>query len=399
MPHDVDHSNDAARMAEIERYGLLSAAARPELTALADLAARVCGVSSAFISVITDTELLQLATVGFDKSTMPRAQAMCDAVLAEDEPLVRADLTRDRRFRDNPFVQSGRMTFYASYQLATPSGVPFGSLCVFDDKERDIDASQRRALRDLTDRVVDVLELELRNRELASSVAELERSNLQLAAFAGQVSHDLRNPLGAVSGTLEVLDDLLDRAEPDLEVVRGLVGKAYRSTGRMARLVDEVLQFAALGGHLEPVPVRMQGLLDHVVADLSVELADVELKVGQLIDVTADPVQLRIVVQNALSNAARYAIEGVPGFGASIEIETWTRGGTWTLHVVDHGRGVAPDRREAVFEPLVRGDTSVAGTGMGLATSRRIVEAHGGRIGLTETLGGGATLWVELPAS
>ncbi len=421
----VDHSRDVERMEEIDRYQLLDHVPRPELTAFADLAARVCGVSSAFISVITDTELLQLATVGFESFSVPRAVSMCDAVLAEDEPLVSADLTTDPRFRDNPHVRAGRAVFYASYQLTAPSGVPFGSLCVFDDEGREIDDSQRRALRDLADRVVDVLELAVRNRELASTVAELERSNQQLAAFAGQISHDLRNPLGAMSTTLELLSELAEDtatsaptsaptsaqtsartpSEPDDDLMQQLIFRARRSTTRMARLVEEVLEFATLGGRLDPHVVDVHKLLLDVCDDLHAELTRSTLEVGHLEDVMADPVQLRIVVQNLLSNAVKYA---VPGQAPQIEVSAHANGSTWRLAVVDHGRGVDAEDRERVFEPFVRvsgADTgglpidAVDGTGMGLATCQRIISAHGGRIGLDPTPGGGTTAWLELPAA
>ena len=385
-------------MAELERYQVLSAEPRPELTALAELAARVCGVSSAFISVITDDELLQLASVGFEGFTVPRALSMCDAVLHEDEPLISSDLRVDPRFRDNPYVQQGRTAFYASYQLTSPAGVPFGSLCVFDDTEREIDAAQRRALRDLSDRVVDVLELELRNRQLAKAIHELERSNQQLAAFAGQVSHDLRNPLAAVTGNLELLEDLVVAAEPDVATMRGLISRAHRSTERMGRLVDEVLTFAVLGGRLDRHRVDVDALMREVREDLSSQLAGAAIEVGELPAVQADPVQLRIVLQNLVSNAAKYTR---PGTTASISVHAEVSGTTWRLEVVDHGLGVPPADRDRVFEPFVRvaEGLRVDGTGMGLPTCQRIVQAHGGRIGLDETPGGGATAWVELPAA
>jgi signal transduction histidine kinase len=394
----IDHEHDAARMAELERYQVLSAEPRPELTALAELAARVCGVSSAFISVITDDELLQLASVGFEGFTVPRALSMCDAVLHEDEPLISSDLRVDPRFRDNPYVQQGRTVFYASYQLTSPAGVPFGSLCVFDDTEREIDAAQRRALRDLSDRVVDVLELELRNRQLAKAIHELERSNQQLAAFAGQVSHDLRNPLAAVTGNLELLEDLVVAAEPDVATMRGLISRAHRSTERMGRLVDEVLTFAVLGGRLDRHRVDVDALMREVREDLSSQLAGAAIEVGELPAVQADPVQLRIVLQNLVSNAAKYTR---PGTTASISVHAEVSGTTWRLEVVDHGLGVPPADRDRVFEPFVRvaEGLRVDGTGMGLPTCQRIVQAHGGRIGLDETPGGGATAWVELPAA
>ena len=394
----IDHEHDAARMAELERYQVLSEEPRPELTALAELAARVCGVSSAFISVITDDELLQLASVGFEGFTVPRALSMCDAVLHEDEPLISSDLRVDPRFRDNPYVQQGRTVFYASYQLTSPAGVPFGSLCVFDDTEREIDDDQRRALRDLADRVVDVLELELRNRQLATAIDELERSNQQLAAFAGQVSHDLRNPLAAVTGNLELLEDLVVAAEPDVATMRGLISRAHRSTERMGRLVDEVLTFAVLGGRLDRHRVDVDALMREVREDLSSQLAGAAIEVGELPAVQADPVQLRIVLQNLVSNAAKYTR---PGTTASISVHAEVSGATWRLEVVDHGLGVPPADRDRVFEPFVRvaEGLRVDGTGMGLPTCQRIVQAHGGRIGLDETPGGGATAWVELPAA
>ena len=394
----IDHEHDAARMAELERYQVLSAEPRPELTALAELAARVCGVSSAFISVITDDELLQLASVGFEGFTVPRALSMCDAVLHEDEPLISSDLRVDPRFRDNPYVQQGRTVFYASYQLTSPAGVPFGSLCVFDDTEREIDDDQRRALRDLADRVVDVLELELRNRQLATAIDELERSNQQLAAFAGQVSHDLRNPLAAVTGNLELLEDLVLAAEPDVATMRGLISRAHRSTERMGRLVDEVLTFAVLGGRLDRHRVDVDALMREVREDLSSQLAGAAIEVGELPAVQADPVQLRIVLQNLVSNAAKYTR---PDTTASISVHAEVSGATWRLAVVDHGLGVPPADRDRVFEPFVRvaQGLRVDGTGMGLPTCQRIVQAHGGRIGLDETPGGGATAWVELPAA
>ena len=71
--------------------------------------------------------------------------------------------------------------------------------------------------------------------------------------------------------------------------------------------------------------------------------------------------------------------------------------GGWRIEVADHGIGIPPEHRERVFEPLARIDKAVPGCGIGLATCRRVIEAHGGRIGLAETPGGGTTAWFELP--
>ena len=128
------------------------------------------------------------------------------------------DARLDPRFADNPFVTGviGDVRFYAAHQLVTPEGVVDRHALRLRRPSRGSSTSdQARALRTLADRVVDVLELELRTRQLgatldragAARAPSCERSNEQLAAFAGQVSHDLRNPLTAVSMSLRLIGE------------------------------------------------------------------------------------------------------------------------------------------------------------------------------------------------
>src|SRR5687767_3891531 len=170
----------------------------------------------ATINLITDAQQHQVAAVGFDAAVFRREDSMCSAVLHEGRPVVVPDASLDERFRDNPFVTGviGDVRFYATHQLVTPNGIVIGSLCVFDTVARELTDDQERAIVALADRVVDLLELELRTRELAGTVsqlelarAELQRSNEQLAGFAGQVSHDLLNPLTAVSMSLRLVGE------------------------------------------------------------------------------------------------------------------------------------------------------------------------------------------------
>ena len=103
--------------------------------------------------------------------------------------------------------------------------------------------------------------------------------------------------------------------------------------------------------------------------------------VDRLPRVVGDPVQLRAVLQNLVANAAKFTRPGEPA-RIAISAERWD--GCWRLKVVDHGIGVPPEDRERVFEPLARVDHRVEGSGIGLATVRRVIEAHAGRIGLTD---------------
>src|SRR5262245_18225281 len=202
--NDVD---SRTRVATLARYEVLDRSPRRELVALVELAARVSDVPMATINLITDVEQHQVATVGFDGAACAYDDSMCTVVVESGEAVVTEDARNDDRFRDNPFVTGplGNVRFYASHPLVTPEGVTVGTRCGFDDKPRRLATEDAGMLATLAHRVVDVLELELRSRQLEGALGDLqaahdqlETSNERLAAFAGQVSHDLKNPLTAL---------------------------------------------------------------------------------------------------------------------------------------------------------------------------------------------------------
>lgn len=401
-----EESGDQRRTLEIERYRVLVDPPRTDLAALVAIAAQVAEVPMAAINLITATEQHQVAVAGIDAAVCAREDSMCNRAIEEEVPVIVADARTDDRFRDNPFVTGiiGRVRFYASHQLRTPDGVVIGTLCVFDEEPRTLGADQQQALAQLADRVVDVLELELRTRELTSTVeelertrSELERSNVQLAAFAGQVSHDLRNPLTGMDLSLSMIAEELEAlppGDPAAEELPFLLSRARGSLGRMTGLVDDLLEFARMGGVREDAEIDLDSVLAEVRADLHAQAADASIEVGDLPIVRGDRAQLRAVLQNLLANSIAYAVPGEP---PRIEV----RGGredfrAW-VEVVDHGLGVAADQRERVFEPLVRVHKQVPGSGIGLATVRRVMDAHGGHVSLHDTPGGGATVRLDFP--
>ena len=391
----VTVADDQRRVVEIDKYRVLTRPPRKDLLALVEIAARVAAVPMATINLITETEQHQIAAHGFDAGVCAREDSMCNLVLHVGHPVIVADASRDPRFCDNPFVTGaiGHVRFYATHQLVTPQGVVIGTLCVFDLEPRVLDDDQARALSALADRIVDLLELELRTRELERAQQELQRSNEQLTAFAGQVSHDLLNPLTAVSMSLRLAQEQLEEPGGGSRVP-WLLERAVGGAERMQSLIDDLLAFARIGGRLSRLPVPLDEVVRDVREDLATVLETATVDVGRLPRVVGDPVQLRAVLQNLVANAAKFTRPGEP---ARIAISAERRDTTWRLRVVDHGIGVPPEDRERVFEPLARVDDRVPGSGIGLATVRRVIEAHAGRIGLTETPGGGTTVWFDLP--
>ncbi|QSR24469.1 histidine kinase [Nocardioides aromaticivorans] len=380
----------------IARYRVLEEPGGRDLQALAELAALVCGVPNAAINLITRDHQHQVAAAGIDPSVCSREDSMCAVVLDDPAPVVAPDASVDPRFAENPFVSGeiDTVRFYASAPLVTPEGTTIGRLCVFDTEPHELAAERAAVLEVVAQRVVDVLELRLRSRQLELSQAELSRSNELLTLFAGQVSHDLRSPLTAILANAELL-----ASEPAVvadPAVSELVTATYDAGRRMAGLIDTILGYARVGSEIERSVVPLDEVLDHVLDDLGPVLAQRSARIARdpLPEVVGDPTLLYTVLQNLVANAVKFT---PPDRMPEVQVAATRDGDGWRVTVTDNGRGIPPADRDQVFALHARGDRSVQGSGIGLATARRAVEAHGGRIGVDDAPTGGAVVWLVLP--
>ncbi|MGI8949237.1 MAG: sensor histidine kinase [Ornithinimicrobium sp.] len=395
--------SDQQRDDQIERYDVLGQPPGRDLQALVDLAAQVCGVPIAIINLLTSDHAHAIAASGVDPFVCTRGDSMCTPVLDNPDIVLVADARADERYVDNPMVngEQADVRFYASVPLRSDAGGIIGRLCVFDRAPRTLEDRQRAALHTLAARVMDVLDLRLRNRQLEQSLTdltqtrdELRRSNDQLALFAGQVSHDLRTPLTAVIVNVESL--LQEPAvAADTELVP-LALSALRASTRMAGLIDDLLEHATVGAKLRMGDADLTRIAEATLEDLGPALRDggAEVCVGDLPVVWADPVQLYSVMLNLLSNAVKFARPGVP---ARITVRGQTLPDRWCVQITDNGIGIPSQRHDEIFGMHTRLEESVTGHGIGLPIARRIVEAHGGRIGVSAELQVGAEVWFELP--
>lgn len=243
--------------------------------------------------------------------------------------------------------------------------------------------------------------LERREREsgLLDAVGALLQTNDELAAFAGRVAHDLRAPLTAVLGFLQLADGPL-RADP-AEAVRSALGAATR----MRVLVDDLLAYATFTARPRVGPVELPALVAAVIADLG---AAGRVRYAGVDRVQSDATLVRQLAQNLVGNALTHAgpaaqVEVAAGTGAAADPTHLAAGdgavagaAGWWLRVVDDGPGIPVEARERVFDPFVRLGRS-AGSGLGLATCARIVEALGGRIAVGDAEGGGAAITATFP--
>lgn len=232
--------------------------------------------------------------------------------------------------------------------------------------------------------------------DLQKRTDELARSNAELDHFASLVAHDLRAPLVSVNGCVELLaEHLKDRPGEAAE----LLGYVRASTGRMGRLIQRVLEHARAGSeplHMESC--EMESSLEEVLENLKalVASAGAEIAHARLPRVWIDRVQLGRVLQNLIENAIKYR----GSEPLRIYIAARLSGKHWEFAVRDNGIGVKPEEFEKIFELFDRGTSGPKtsdGVGIGLATCRKIIERHGGRMWVESKPGQGSAFCFSLP--
>jgi signal transduction histidine kinase len=214
----------------------------------------------------------------------------------------------------------------------------------------------------------------------------------ELREFMTMAAHDLKSPLAAAAANLELLrTDHAARIGDDGE---SCLRATERALGRVNCMVEDLLTYAAADQwNVEPRPVSLTAEIAELVGGVD---AEVSVR-GPLPVVCADVRLLRHVLDNLLGNAVKYTPTGVR---ARIEISAGgCAGGLVRVVVADQGIGIPEADRPMVFEAFHRSANAGArrGTGLGLAICRRIVERHGGRIGVEENPGGGSRFWFTLP--
>lgn len=241
---------------------------------------------------------------------------------------------------------------------------------------------------------------EVLERRVRERTAELESANDELEAFGSSAAHDLRTPLRAITGFADVLLDPRANLSPTEE--QRYIRMIRAGSGQMSELIDALLAFSRLGRQaLARQAVDLTTLCREVYESLENERAkrEVELRLEKLPPAHGDPALLRVVFVNLLSNALKYTR---PRAAAVIEVgvagDEDENGPVYFVR----DNGVGFDMRDAdklfgVFQRLHHVH-EFEGTGVGLATVRRIIERHGGRIWVTARPEKGATFFFTLAA-
>jgi signal transduction histidine kinase len=223
--------------------------------------------------------------------------------------------------------------------------------------------------------------------EVVAHAGDLERSNRELEEFAYVASHDLAEPLRTISSYLDLIER---RAQLD-DDSRQFFAFARGGAERMRRLIDDLLRYSRAGrSEISRRPVQAAEVIDQTMRDLAAEIeaAGARVECDDLPVVEADPVLLRQLFQNLVSNAVKFRDDEPP----VVRVSGRELAEGWEFTVQDNGIGVPADHAERVFKMFQRlhHRYEYDGTGIGLSVCQRIVERHGGRIRVEPAEGRGS---------
>ena len=236
---------------------------------------------------------------------------------------------------------------------------------------------------------------------LVEDVTEARRVEAVRRDFVANVSHELKTPVGAMALLAEALQD----ASHDPEAVRRFAGRVQKEAGRLARLVQELIDLSRLQG-ADPLPSPTLVPVDQVVAEAvdrtrtAASARGIEIVRGgeRALTVRGSESQLVTAVGNLIENAVHYSAERT-----RVAVAVRRRDGAVEISVTDQGMGIAEKDLERVFERFYRADPArsraTGGTGLGLAIVKHVATNHGGEVSVWSVEGSGSTFTLRLPPS
>lgn len=241
-----------------------------------------------------------------------------------------------------------------------------------------------------------ITERKIIEKKMEKTLNKLKKSNTELKQFAHMCAHDLTEPLRTITNYIHLVEEKVQNQ--DLQGINNYLHLIRDGATYMRALVQGILNYSQMGLHK---PNKLTFNLEKALKNTQISLAkkikekNSVIEYGKLPDVYADLTLITQVMHNLISNALKFNYSETP----MIKITSEENKDTWTIHISDNGIGINKKYHTTIFNIFVRlhSKSQYPGSGIGLASCKRIIEDHGGKIGVHSSLNKGSTFWFTLP--
>ncbi|MBQ4820530.1 GAF domain-containing sensor histidine kinase [Aquimarina sp. MMG016] len=387
LPH-----NEKQRQKAVEKYQLLDTLPEESYDNITSLMSYICDTPISLITLLDKERNFLKSHHGVPFNESPREISFCGhAINSEAELTIIEDSRKDERFIGNPLVTDHDAIFYAGAPLVDVEGFKLGTLCVYDRQPRSLSVEQKNALLAMAKQVVNLFEQRYQNLKLLQLQDKLKKRNDDLKKFAGIVSHDLKSPLANIISLTELLEDdnkdLLN--DESLQYLEYLKTSSYS----LKDYIDGILKFYKsdeLFSHRKE-KINLVKLLQEIEnitnTDHNVTF-NIQNNCQELILNKAALMQILI---NLVTNGIKYNSKPNPLINIGVtESEDF-----YNFSVNDNGDGIPKEYLDKIFDLFsvvgVADRDGNVGTGIGLATVKKIVTNLGGEIKVSSSSGEGST--------
>lgn len=381
------HEEEKERLHELYSFDIANDNTDEALDNLVTIAAEISDKPVILITLIDKDYQWIKAKRGIKLKGTPRDHSFCAYNLSTPaQPMIIEDARKDERFADNPLTQGGHpIIFYAGFPLLTKNNYIIGSLCIIDSKPGQLSRSKTGALKLLAGQVMHLLEERRTNKALRESQEALIRKNKDLEDFSLVAAHDLKSPLK----NIEALVDLLPSSEENKEVLNNI----RKSSLDLQSMIEGLLDYSRADNLLYEKHERINfyTLLDKIKGLMDVA-SETEFEYStEVEEFVANRTAIEQILRNLVGNALKYNDKKQPFIRVSLS----QCSGYYQICVADNGPGVKDAIKDKIFDLFnvqsARDRYGNRGSGIGLATVKKLVKRLGGEISVKSKVGEGAT--------
>ncbi|MCC5919508.1 MAG: GAF domain-containing sensor histidine kinase [Cyclobacteriaceae bacterium] len=395
--------NEQARLDELKNYLILDTPEEEIYDDIVQLAAQICDVPIALISIIDNCRQWFKSRVGLDVKETDKRIAFCSHAILTDTLMIVEDALEDERFIDNPLVTGPPyIRFYAGFPLKSKNGFNLGTLCVIDTKPKKINEAQQFALRTLAKQVMQNMEVKLMNIELQQHFSQAEKINAELhetlqtkEKMLSIISHDLRSPLSSIVQLTELM-----RQNASAEWY-SIVDEMSKGSRNALALLDNLVDWASNAKPSEEIKFERLNLytlihkeVNFMKSQLKRKNIDLDLKISAF-TAYGNKDFFRFIIRNLLYNALKFTEDG--------QIRLWVvdEKEHTKITIIDTGVGTDIDINEHLKlgkkVNSQKGTNGEIGSGLGLSVVHEFVRKMKGEIDFKSKKGTGMEVNIYFP--